>query len=124
MRWLADECVAAPLVALLRGSGHDVLYVAEAAAGLRDVEVVALAMRENRLLLTADKDFGDLVFRRGRSVPGVVLMRINPDRAELKTIRLAAAIDRYGEELFGRYMVIEGGMLPVTSAVERIVRAQ
>jgi predicted nuclease of predicted toxin-antitoxin system len=107
VRWLADECVAAPLVALLRASGHDVLYVAEVAAGLSDAGVVALAMRENRLLLTEDKDFGDLVFRRGRSVPGVVLVRINPDSVELKTIRLAAAIDRYGEELFGRYMVIE-----------------
>jgi predicted nuclease of predicted toxin-antitoxin system len=59
VRWLADECVAAPLVAWLRGAGHDVLYVAEAAAGLSDADVIALALRENRLLLTEDKDFGD-----------------------------------------------------------------
>lgn len=109
MRWLADECVAAPLVALLRSFGHDVLYVAEVAAGLSDAEVVALAMRESRLLLTEDKDFGDLVFRWGRPVPGVVLMRIDPDSVKLKTIRLAAAIDRFGGDLFGRYMVIEEG---------------
>jgi predicted nuclease of predicted toxin-antitoxin system len=109
VRWLADECVAAPLVASLRGAGHDVLYVAEAAAGLSDADVIALALRENRLLLTEDKDFGDLVFRGGRSVPGAVLMRIDPDNEELKKIRLAGAIERYGEELFGRYMVIEEG---------------
>ena len=72
MRWLADECVAAPLVALLRTNGHDVLYVAEAAAGLSDADVIVLALREQRLLLTEDKDFGDLVFRRERAVPGVV----------------------------------------------------
>jgi predicted nuclease of predicted toxin-antitoxin system len=109
VRWLADECVAAPLVASLRRAGHNVLYVAEAAAGLSDADVIVLALSENRLLLTEDKDFGDLVFRGGRSVPSVVLMRIDPDKEELKKMRLAGAIDRYGEELFGRYMVIEEG---------------
>ena len=46
MRWLADEYVAAPLFAFLRTGGHDVLYVAEAAAGLSDSDVIALALRE------------------------------------------------------------------------------
>jgi predicted nuclease of predicted toxin-antitoxin system len=109
VRWLADECVAAPLVAFLRLGGHDVLYVAEAAAGVSDPDVIDLALREKRLLLTEDKDFGDLVFRRERAVPGVVLIRIGPENPALKTIRLAAAIERYGEGLFGRYMVIEEG---------------
>jgi predicted nuclease of predicted toxin-antitoxin system len=105
VRWLADECVAASLVAFLRAAGHDVLYVAESSSGLSDTDVIALALRETRLLLTEDKDFGDLVFRRQRAVPGAVLMRI--ENQALKTQRLAAAIDRYGERLFGRYMVIE-----------------
>jgi predicted nuclease of predicted toxin-antitoxin system len=109
VRWIADECVAASLVASVRVAGHDVLYVAEVAAGFGDADVIALAMREKRLLLTEDKDFDDLVVRRGHAVPGVVLMRIDPEHAELKKMRLAAAIKRYGEGLFGRYMVIEEG---------------
>jgi len=109
VRWLADEWVAAPLVAFLRAGGHDVLYVAEAAAGLSDADVMSLALHEKRLLLTEDKDFGDLVFRRERTVPGVVLVRINPENPVLKAMRLTAAIERYGERLFGRYMVIEEG---------------
>jgi predicted nuclease of predicted toxin-antitoxin system len=107
VRWLVDECVAAPLVASLRASGFDVFYIAESAAGLSDEDVIEVALRDRRLLLTEDKDFGDLVFRRGRAVPGVVLMRI--ENKELKKIRLTAAIERYGEGLFGRYMVIEEG---------------
>jgi predicted nuclease of predicted toxin-antitoxin system len=119
VRWLADECVAAPVVAALRTDGHDVLYVAEAAAGLSDAKVVELALREQRLLLTEDseqrllltedKDFGDLVFRREHAVPGVVLLRIAPENPALRATRLAAAIERYGEALLGRYMVIEEG---------------
>jgi predicted nuclease of predicted toxin-antitoxin system len=109
VRWLADECVAAPLVGLLRAAGHDVLYVAESAAGLSDADVIAIASRERRLLVTEDKDFGDLVFRRNRGVPGLVLMRVGSEQPALKAIRLLAAIERYDDGLFGRYTVVEGG---------------
>jgi hypothetical protein len=64
VRWLADECIAASLVAYLRADGHDVLYVAEAAAGLSDADVIALASREIRLLPTGQG------FRRSRLSPG------------------------------------------------------
>lgn len=60
-------------------------------------------------MLTEDKDFGDLVFRRERAVPGVVLMRVGPENPALKAMRLEAAITRYGGGLFGRYTVIEEG---------------
>ncbi len=107
MRWLADECVAAALVASLRMNGHDVLYVAEGARGLRDADVIALAFRESRLLLTEDKDFGELVFRRKHPVSGLVLMRIDPTQSETKLLRLMAAVDRYGDVLLERYTVVE-----------------
>ena len=109
MRWLADECVTASLVDFLRRAGHDVLYVTEHAAGSHDVELVELATRESRLLLTEDKDFGDLVFRRGHAAPGIVLMRIASENPQLLEQRLIAAIDEYGERLFGQYLVIEEG---------------
>jgi predicted nuclease of predicted toxin-antitoxin system len=75
MLWLADECIAASLVRALRDADHDVLYIAEFAASLSDLEVIALAVQEKRLLLTADKDFGELVFRRGQAVPGLGSIR-------------------------------------------------
>ena len=109
MLWLADECVAAPLVDWLRSAGHDVLYVAESAAGLSDADVIALASRERRLLLTEDKDFGDLFFRRGHPVPGIVLIRAGLDNSRFQIVRLAAAIEQYGERLIGHYVVIEEG---------------
>jgi predicted nuclease of predicted toxin-antitoxin system len=111
VRWLADECIAAPLVARLRAAAHDVVYVAETASGLSDADVIALALRDTRLLLTEDKDFGDLVFRRKQPVAGVVLMRIDVEDAQLKMARLSAAIERYGDRLFGRYTVVENGRL-------------
>lgn len=107
MRWLADECVAAPLVAQLRAAGHDVVYVAESAPAETDSAAIAIAHREGRLLLTEDKDFGELVFRWNRPVPGLVLLRIDPEKNLLKRKRLEAAIEHFGEQLYGRYTVVE-----------------
>jgi len=107
VRWLADECVAAALVVSLRQQGHDVVYMAEAEPSSPDSEIVSRARRENRILLTEDKDFGELIFRWRNAVPGLVLLRIESEARSQKWARLAAAIDRYGETLFGRYTVIE-----------------
>jgi predicted nuclease of predicted toxin-antitoxin system len=84
VRWLVDECVDAGLVSHLRAAGHDAVYMAEVAPRDSDAEVTARAQAEQRLLLTEDKDFGDLVFRRGQSVPGVVLLRLDPAMHALK----------------------------------------
>jgi predicted nuclease of predicted toxin-antitoxin system len=107
VRWLADECVTASVVARMREVGHDVVYVAETDPSAPDSEVCRLAAHEQRLLLTEDKDFGELVFRWHRAAPGIVLLRIVSESRALKWPRLAAAIERYGEALFGRYTVVE-----------------
>ena len=107
MRWLADECVDAGLVSRLRDAGHDVLYTAEGSAGASDAEVLRQAQAETRLLLTEDKGFGDLVFRLKLPVPGVVLLRLDPEKHLVKWNRLEAAIARFGARLFGHYLVIE-----------------
>ena len=107
MRWLADECVDAGLVERLRHAGHDVTYVVETDAGATDAEVLVHAAGEGRLLLTEDKGFGDLVFRRKMPVPGVVLLRIDSEKHLLKWQRLEFAINRFGDRLAGRYLVID-----------------
>jgi predicted nuclease of predicted toxin-antitoxin system len=107
VRWLADECVDAALVRGLRAAGHDVFYAAELASGSTDAEVIRRAQTDRRLLLMEDKDFGELVFRARMAVPGVVLLRLNPEQHSFKSARLEAAIAHFGNRLFGRYVVVE-----------------
>lgn len=77
MRLLADENVPGAAVQVLRASGHDVSWVRTDAPGASDVDVLAKAGGEDRLLLTFDKDFGELAFRRGLpAASGIVLLRI------------------------------------------------
>ncbi|MFQ5739316.1 MAG: DUF5615 family PIN-like protein [Acidobacteriota bacterium] len=70
MKCVADENVDSSIVTALRDSGHDVWYVAEEKRGIEDDEVLQKAAGENALLLTGDKDFGDLVFRQARRRAG------------------------------------------------------
>ena len=91
MRLCANENLPGDCVAALRAPGHDVRWIRESMPGAPDELVLARALAENRLLLTFDKDFGDLVFRRGREAStGIVLFRINqPSGAAV-----AAAVNR------------------------------
>ena len=107
MRWLLDECVDAALVLQLRQLGHDVVYIAEVSPQASDIDVIRRATDENRLLLTEDKDFGDLVFRKAQPVPGLKLLRVSARQRHRKPERLTAAIELFGGTLFGRYTVIE-----------------
>ena len=76
MNIFADESVDRQVVERLRSTGHTVEYVAELSPGLADEEVLKLSLERQALLLTADKDFGDLVFRRGLLHSGVFLYRL------------------------------------------------
>lgn len=76
MRLLADEGVEARVVERLRDEGHDVDYVAELSPGVSDDEVLGRADEDGRILITVDKDFGELVFRMGRVSTGVLLLRL------------------------------------------------
>lgn len=60
MRFLANESFPGSAVTMLEGAGHDVVWVRIAAPGISDPEVLAWAVREARILLTFDKDFGEL----------------------------------------------------------------
>jgi len=75
VNFLADEGVDRPIVERLRLERVSVWYVAEMQPSIADDLVLAIANQQGALLLTADKDFGELVFRQQRLAIGVVLIR-------------------------------------------------
>ena len=89
MRFLADENIARSIVAGLRQAGHDVLSVKESMIGLPDDQILVRAMAEARIVVTFDKDFGELAFRsRLPATCGVVLFRITQRGREKDTARV------------------------------------
>jgi predicted nuclease of predicted toxin-antitoxin system len=103
----ADECCDALLVAGLRRNGHDVWYVMESARGLDDVSILRQVAAEERVLVTEDKDFGELVVRLGLPAHGVVLLRIEPADSDAKLLRLREVLNENAARLAGSFTVVD-----------------
>lgn len=106
MNLLADESVDRQIVDRLRQDGHVVRYIAEMEPGVADEVVLDLAYRESDLLLTADKDFGELVFRQGRLACGIMLVRLAGLSPVRKAEVVGSAVRRHSDELMGSFSVL------------------
>ena len=93
MRLVADESCD------FRGAGHDVIAIAELMSGIADEKVIELAASERRLLLTEDKDFGQLVFAAAKQNSGVILTRYPASARSTLTEAVVRLLAERGEGL-------------------------
>ncbi|MEX2285031.1 MAG: DUF5615 family PIN-like protein [Gemmatimonadota bacterium] len=104
---LADENVPLASVHHLRGAGFDIKSVVELKLGMPDFEVLEVARSEQRLLWTFDRDFGELIFRRGhRPPPAVIYMRLIPVSPDEPALVLLKLFGKTEIQLTGRLTVV------------------
>lgn len=113
MNFLADEGVDKPIVEILRQDGYSVLYIAEMQPGISDDIVLDIANQQGALLLTTDKDFGELVFRLSRLAKGVVLIRLAGLSPQKKAEIVASVIKQHLAELTAAFTVILPGSIRI-----------
>jgi predicted nuclease of predicted toxin-antitoxin system len=107
VRILADENFPGLAVEPLRLRGHDVVWIRMDSPGADDRDVLARAVIENRLLVTFDKDFGELAFRaRLPTKPGIVLFRI-PPVSPSRVAQVAATVLESRHDWEGHFSVVE-----------------
>lgn len=107
MRLLADENFPRAAVMAFEAAGHDILWVRTAMPGASDTEVLKAAARDSRLLLTFDKDFGELAARS--ILPpgcGIVLFRLSPPRSDPTARRMVVRIAAR-DDWAGHFSVVE-----------------
>ena len=111
MRILLNENVPLPAVEALRQGGHDVLWARTAMPGAPDPLVLDRARAEGRILVTFDKDFGELVYRAGqRASMGVILFRI-PQPSGAAVARQVVATLQSRNDWEGAFSVVEPGRI-------------
>ncbi len=106
MNFVADESVDQPIVTLLRKEGHTVIAVVEMEPGIPDETVLNLANEQGGILLTGDKDFGELIFRDRRYTFGIILIRLSGLTAKAKAEHVANAIKVHADKLAQTFTVI------------------
>lgn len=106
MRGIVDECLGPIVARWLRGEGHDVISIFEVARRSVDVDILAWAVRDDRILLTADKGFGDLVFRDRHAHRGIILLRLD-DESPASVIRvLTDLLAQYADQIDHHFVVV------------------
>ncbi len=113
MNLLADEGVDKLIVDRLRQDGHEVAYVAEMSPGIDDDTILRQANDNGALLLTLDKDFGELVFRQRLVHAGVILIRLAGLQSATKADVVATAIAEHETELLNTFSVISPGSIRI-----------
>jgi predicted nuclease of predicted toxin-antitoxin system len=115
MRFLLDENIDTRLTAFLTDLGHDATAIArDYPASLTDLEVLAIAQREQRILITNDRDFGELVFIQAQPHAGIIYLRVRPATFPVQRERLARVLRSHADQLHE--------FLVVTSASVRVRR--
>lgn len=117
MKFLIDESADARLAPYLRSRGHDVkLVAADFAPSITDPKVLRIADREQRILITFDRDFGELVFVNRQSHAGVLYFRLGPIDLSVEIARLHHVLTHYADRL-DQFIVITRTRVRVSSRV-------
>jgi predicted nuclease of predicted toxin-antitoxin system len=114
VRFLADENCDYEVIKALQREGHDVRSVSDISPRAEDAEVITLAIREKRILLTEDKDFGQLVYSHREEGFGVIFLRYpSPVRRQIAkdVIQLTK---QHGEKLFGCFVTVQPGRIRIS----------
>ena len=105
MRFLVDESTGPSVAEWLHGQGHDVFSVYDLARGMNDNDIVQKAFDESWILITNDKDFGEQVYREQKPHHGVVLLRLENERAKSKIEVLKRLLNSYADRLPDHFVV-------------------
>lgn len=107
MRFIVDEGVDTRLAAMLAAAGHDVVEIAAVSPSIDDITIANRAIVEGRILITVDKDFGDLAFRDRLAIPGTILIRMPGSPLAERAHQLTQAISLHADHLNRLIVVVE-----------------
>jgi len=114
VRFIVDENAGPSLVNWLRNHGHDVFSVYEQSRGLNDLDVIEKAFAENRILITSDKDFGEIIFREHRKHKGIILIRLDDERNQNKIAAIERVLQNYPDLLVDHFVVVTETKVRIT----------
>ena len=113
MIFFADESLDRQIIIRLRQDGHVVFDVTEMDPGISDDKVLSMAKESKAILLTADRDFGDLVFHQGRLTEGIILIRLSGLTSTKKAEIVSTIISQHAKEIQQAFSVITPGSIRI-----------
>lgn len=113
MKVLVDVSAGQTVADTIRALGHDVSFVRDRDPTMPDADILAWAVAEGRLVVTMDKDFGELVYRSGQTHAGVLLLRMEAARLAEKVRVVTDIFTAHEADLPGHFSVYQAGRLRI-----------
>ncbi len=99
--------------------GYDALYVGDVFKGAKDVQVLEKAEIDNRILITNDKDFGELIFKRKMRSGGVVLLRLEDDYPDSRVKHVLRLLNNFSDKIAGNFVIVSENKVRIKKIISR-----
>jgi predicted nuclease of predicted toxin-antitoxin system len=106
MRFLIDECMGRKVYDLIKQNNHDVVLIEGNNSGVSDNLILQKAVSENRVIITCDKDFGDMIFRDKKQHTGIILLRLQNEKIQNKINVINILLKNYSENIKNNFIII------------------
>jgi predicted nuclease of predicted toxin-antitoxin system len=116
MRFLVDECVGISVVEWLENNNYDVFSVQDELQSASDKLILNKALLESRIIITCDKDFGEMIFKEKKEHFGIILLRLLDERPLNKIKILEQILINHFDNLEGNFTVATESSIRITKA--------
>ena len=106
MKFIADENLGVRVPQYLKNLGFNIIWVKKVAPGKPDIQILEIANKEKRVLITLDKDFGELVFKEKFVTAGVIFMRLKDESVENKKKVLLNLLTSK-KDFYGKFTIVK-----------------
>ena len=113
VKFLVDVGVGRAVETWLKDNGHDTQSVRDIDPHARDIDILRIAVNESRMVITMDKDFGELVHHSGAPHAGVLILRLEDARGQEKADVVRRILSLYGDKMVGKFCVYQDGRLRI-----------
>lgn len=115
MRFLVDECVGTTVANFLKSENHTVFSVFDEWRGASDEELLKKSYLENYILVTSDKDFGEMIFKNQKPHKGIIFIRCSPNNFKQKIVVLTKLLTNYSDKIENNFVVVSNENVRITT---------
>lgn len=113
MKFIADENIETAIIENLRINDHEVIAIRESCPGCDDDGVFKLAQKENGILITSDKEFGEFTFYQQKSIAGIILLRTRTELVTTKISLINHLLRFHGNKLHGHFTIVSDSQIKI-----------
>lgn len=113
LKFVLDVGVGNKTLGYLRAQGFDVISIIDLDPSMSDTNILSIASQDARMVVTMDKDFGELVYRIGKGHKGVLLLRLEDATGDEKVEVIRNILENFADQIEGKFCVFQNGRLRI-----------